>query len=71
MMLLFKGEDACRKLSDIAGALYPENRSMESVTGETIRDTYADFVLDAEGKLVYFEPAVHDSREFRVRPSKT
>ncbi len=62
MMLLFKGEDACLKLSDIAGALYPENRSLESVTGETIRDTYADFVLDADGKVVYFEPAVMTPR---------
>ena len=42
MMLLLKGDDACRKLSDMVGALYPENRSIESITGETIRDTYAD-----------------------------
>ena len=62
MMLLFRGEDACRKLSDIAGALYAENRSLESVTGETIRDTYADFVTDADGKVLYFEPAVMTPR---------
>ncbi|OQY34694.1 MAG: nucleoside-diphosphate kinase [Spirochaetaceae bacterium 4572_59] len=60
MMLLFRGEDACHKLSDIAGALYPENRSIESITGETIRDTYADLVKEegADGKILYFEPAV-------------
>ncbi|MDC7233110.1 MAG: nucleoside-diphosphate kinase [Spirochaetales bacterium] len=62
MMLLFKGEDACRKLSDIAGALYPENRSIESITGETIRDTYADLVKDQDGNIVYFEPAVMTPR---------
>ena len=32
MLLLFRGENACRKLSDVAGALYPENLSMESIT---------------------------------------
>jgi len=56
---LFRGEDACRKLSDVAGALYPENRSIESLKGETIRDTYADLVYDRNTKEVaYFEPAV-------------
>jgi nucleoside diphosphate kinase len=66
MMLLFKGDDACKKLSDIAGALYPENRSIESITGETIRDTYADLVTDTEGKILYFEPAVMTPRSQRT-----
>lgn len=60
LLLLFQGEDPCRKLSDICGALYAENRSMESITGETIRDTYADLILDPDdaNKIIYFEPAV-------------
>lgn len=60
LMLLFKGENACRKLTDIAGALYPEHRSMESITGETIRDTYADLIMDPvdKEKVRYFDPAV-------------
>lgn len=60
LMMLFRGADACRKLSDICGALYPENRGVESLTGETIRDTYADLIVDAEDpeKVIYFEPAV-------------
>lgn len=66
MMLLFKGDDACRKLSDIAGALYPENRSIESINGETIRDTYADLVTDPEGNILYFEPAVMTPRSQRT-----
>lgn len=66
MMLLFKGEDACKKLSDIAGALYPENRSIESINGETIRDTYADLVTDSQGKILYFEPAVMTPRSQRT-----
>ena len=60
MLMIFRGLDPCRKLSDICGALYAENRSMESMTGETIRDTYADLILDPENseKVRYFEPAV-------------
>lgn len=60
LFLLFRGVDACKKLSDICGALYAENRSVESITGETIRDTYADLITDPEDpmKVSYFEPAV-------------
>lgn len=60
LLLLFRGKDACKKLSDICGALYPENRGVESLTGETIRDTYADLILDESDpeKIIYFEPAV-------------
>jgi nucleoside diphosphate kinase len=60
LLLIFKGENSCRKLSDICGALYPENRSMESITGETIRDTYADLILEGGdiNKVSYFEPAI-------------
>lgn len=57
-LFLFRGENAIQQLMDHVGALYPENRSIESLTGETIRDTYADLVFDAEGKVSYFEPAV-------------
>ncbi len=64
LLLLFRGTDACRKLSDICGALYPENRSEESISGETIRDTYADLIYDTENKekVSYFEPAVFSPR---------
>ncbi|MDR2767845.1 MAG: nucleoside-diphosphate kinase [Treponema sp.] len=60
LLLLFKGRDPCAKLSDIVGAIYAENRSIESLTGETIRDTYADLIVDANdpSKVTYFEPAV-------------
>jgi len=60
LFLLFRGADACHKLSDICGALYAENRSVESITGETIRDTYADFIQDPDdpNKVTYIEPAV-------------
>jgi nucleoside diphosphate kinase len=65
LLILFRGENACRKLSDICGALFPENRSIESINGETIRDTYADLILSPEDpqKIIYFEPAVLTPRK--------
>jgi len=53
MLLLFEGEDAIRKVWTVAG-----NATLRSDTGETIRDTYGDYILDAEGNVVHFEPAV-------------
>lgn len=53
MMLLFKGEDAVRKTRSVVGHINVERR-----TGETIRDTYGDLILDEEGSIRYFEPAV-------------
>lgn len=53
MVLLFKGEDAVRKVRSVVGNFGPERRG-----GETIRDTYGDLVLDEDGKVQYFEPAV-------------
>lgn len=53
MMLLFKGEDAVRKIRSVIGNISADRRG-----GETIRDTYGDLVLDDAGKVVYFEPAV-------------
>jgi len=60
LLLIFRGENPCKKLSDVCGALFPENQSVESITGETIRDTYADLILDPNNpeKVNYFEPAV-------------
>ncbi|MEY4198850.1 MAG: hypothetical protein RLZZ265_590 [Verrucomicrobiota bacterium] len=53
MLLLFKGEDAVRKIRAVVG-----NISHTSRTGETIRDTFGDYVLDERGQVRYFEPAV-------------
>jgi nucleoside diphosphate kinase len=60
LLLLFRGENPCEKLSDMCGPLFPENRNLESLHGETIRDTYADLILDYDdpNKVIYFEPAV-------------
>ena len=59
LMLLFRGEDACRKLTEITGRLSPHSpRELQS--GESIRDTYADMVEDKDNPEIirYFEPAV-------------
>lgn len=53
MMLLFKGEDAVRKVRSVVG-----NISASRSGGETIRDTYGDLVFDENDRVVYFEPAV-------------
>lgn len=60
MMLVFKGKDAAKKLFEIAGDITTNTRSeQERITGETIRDTYADLVIGATtGRVRYFEPAV-------------
>lgn len=53
MMLLFKGEDAVRKVRSVVGNLGPDRR-----VGESIRDTYGDLIYDDNGTVRYFEPAV-------------
>ncbi len=53
MMLLFKGEDAVRKIRGVVG-----NISTHRHGGETIRDTYGDLILGEENQVRYFEPAV-------------
>ena len=53
MMLLFKGEDAVRKVRSVIGNISADRRG-----GETIRDTYGDLILDEKDEVRYFEPAV-------------
>jgi nucleoside diphosphate kinase len=53
MVLLFKGEDAVRKVRSVVG-----NISMDRRGGETIRDTYGDLILGENDQIRYFEPAV-------------
>ena len=53
MILLFKGENACEKIYNIAGKIKPGIR-----TGETVRDTYSDYIKNSDGSVKYFEPAI-------------
>jgi nucleoside diphosphate kinase len=55
MMMLFRGDEAVRKVRAVVGNLTPERR----IGGETIRGTYGDLITDDEtGQVRYFEPAV-------------
>ncbi|MDI6773810.1 MAG: nucleoside-diphosphate kinase [Verrucomicrobiota bacterium] len=53
MLLLFEGEDAIAKIWEVTGSA-----TLKYGSGETIRDTYGDYVLDDKGSVLYFEPAV-------------
>src|SRR5580700_10834073 len=53
MVLLFRGEEAVRKIRSVVGNISAERRG-----GETIRDTYGDLILDGHNQVRYFEPAV-------------
>src|SRR5208282_2124335 len=53
LMMVFQGGDAVRKVRSVVGNLSPERRG-----GETIRDTYSDLIMDDDGQVRYFEPAV-------------
>jgi nucleoside diphosphate kinase len=53
LLLVFRGPDAVLKIRGAVGHIVNERTS-----GETIRDTYGDYVTDKSGKVTYFEPAV-------------
>jgi nucleoside diphosphate kinase len=53
LMLVFRGQDAILKIRSAVGHIVNERTS-----GETIRDTYGDYVTDKNGDVIYFEPAV-------------
>lgn len=58
MVLLFEGEDAVAKIWAVTGAATSRPGSGDMFSGETIRGTYGDYIVDADGKVRYFEPAV-------------
>src|SRR5207244_8118809 len=53
LFLVFRGENALMKIRSTVGHIVNERTS-----GETIRDTYGDYVTDKNGNVTYFEPAV-------------
>src|ERR1700750_1709380 len=50
MFLVFRGEDAGEKIHRTIGHTVHERTS-----GETIRDTFGDYITDEPGKVIYFE----------------
>ena len=53
LFLIFRGPDAVEKVHRTVGHIVHE-----STSGETIRDTYGDYITDDSGKVTYFEPGV-------------
>jgi nucleoside diphosphate kinase len=53
LFLVFRGPDAIERLHRVVGHIVHERTS-----GETIRDTFGDYIADESGKVTYFEPAV-------------
>ncbi len=53
LVLVFRGTDAAAKMRNTVGHI-----SHDETAGETIRDTFGDYVTDDSGKVTYFEPAV-------------
>jgi nucleoside diphosphate kinase len=60
MLLLFKGENPTEQLANVVGSFQKETGSVETVIGESIRDTYADLIFtdESQNQVRYFEPAV-------------
>ena len=53
LMLVFRGPDAINKIHQVVGHIVHERTS-----GETVRDTFGDYITDESGKVTYFEPGV-------------
>src|SRR5260370_31036275 len=53
LFLIFRGPDAAEKIHHVVGHILHERTS-----GETIRDTYGDYITDDSENGVYFAPGV-------------
>src|SRR5258705_1153642 len=53
LFLIFRGPDAVERIRNTVGHILHERTS-----GETIRDTYGDYITDDSDKVTYFEPGV-------------
>ena len=53
LCLVFRGSDAAEKMRATVGHI-----RHETTAGETIRDTFGDYITDDSGKVTYFEPGV-------------
>ncbi|MFN2509570.1 MAG: nucleoside-diphosphate kinase, partial [Chthoniobacterales bacterium] len=53
LMLVFRGGGAIEKMHRVVGHIVHERTS-----GETVRDTFGDYITDETGRVTYFEPGV-------------
>jgi nucleoside diphosphate kinase len=65
LLLLFRGENPCEKLLAACGHIYTQHVTVDALSGETIRDTYADLIFSRTNpdEVSYFEPAVLTPRD--------
>ena len=61
LFLIFRGPGAVERIREVVGHIVHERTS-----GETIRDTYGDYITDDSGNVVYFEPGVVTAFESRA-----
>lgn len=63
LVLFFEGEDAIAKVAAAAGKL-----RLQKLSSRTVRDLYGDYIVDDDGGLIYFEPALfYGKTEAEVR----
>ena len=53
LLLVFRGPDAAERLHRTVGHI-----THDETSGETVRDTFGDYIADESGKATYFEPGV-------------
>ncbi|MFL6585050.1 MAG: nucleoside-diphosphate kinase [Chthoniobacterales bacterium] len=53
LMLVFRGPGAIERVHNVVGHI-----THEQTSGETVRDTFGDYITDETGKVLYFEPGV-------------
>lgn len=53
LFLVFRGPDAVERMRRTVGHIVHERTA-----GETVRDTFGDYIADESGKVAYFEPGV-------------
>jgi nucleoside diphosphate kinase len=53
MLLLFEGEEAIEKIWQVTGSA-----TLRQDCGESVRETYGEYITDDDGSVRYFEPAV-------------
>jgi nucleoside diphosphate kinase len=53
LFLIFRGPDAVERMRHTVGHIVHER-----TTGETVRDTFGDYITDESSKVAYFEPGV-------------
>ena len=67
LCLLFEGEDAIRKIWECTGSV-----TLRWGGGQTVRETFGDYIAEDDGTVSYFEPAVlvAPTRSFAIKTLK-